>query len=123
MPAQSFLVYRLISMAAAKRNSAMVIYKNMPSKYMPSHISRLNLWVLVLGLYFTRLGSVRNHLGILNLGLFIIGFLAVLRFFDEDIPFVWRGVFFLATGIAFFVANYIVIKRRKSLVIMKDHQI
>ena len=83
----------------------------------------INLWVLLLGLYFTRLGSIRSHLGILNLGLFIIGLLAVLRFFDESIPFVWRGIFFLATGITFFAANYIVIKRRKSLAIMKDQQL
>ena len=83
----------------------------------------INLWVLLLGLYFTRLGSIRNHLGVLNLGLFIIAMLAVLRFFDESIPFVWRGIFFLATGIGFFVANYLVIKRRKSLAILKDQQI
>ena len=82
----------------------------------------MNLWVLMLGLYFTRKGSIRHHLGILNLGLLIIAALAVLRFFDDEIPFVWRGIFFLATGIAFFVANYVVIKRKKSLAIIKDQQ-
>ena len=51
------------------------------------------------------------------MGLLIIAALAVLRFFDDDIPFVWRSMFFLATGIGFFVANYLVIKRKKSLAI------
>jgi uncharacterized membrane protein len=83
----------------------------------------VNLWVLTLGLYFIRKGSMRHHLGILNLGLLIVAALAVLRFFDEDIPFVWRGIFFLVAGIGFFVANYLVIKRKRSLAIMKDHQL
>ncbi|HYF32709.1 MAG TPA: DUF2157 domain-containing protein [Chitinophagaceae bacterium] len=78
----------------------------------------INLWVLVLGLYYTRKGSIRHHLGILNLGLLIIAALAVLRFFDETIPFVWRGIFFLSAGIGFFLANYLVIKRKKSLAIL-----
>lgn len=80
----------------------------------------INVWVLILGLYFTRKGSRRHHLGILNLGLLIIALLAVLRFFDDSIPFVWRGIFFLATGIGFFAANYMVIRRKRSLALNKQ---
>jgi hypothetical protein len=39
--------------------------------------------------------------------------LAICRFFDYQIPFVWRGIFFLATGICFFAANYFLLKKRK----------
>lgn len=74
----------------------------------------INVWILIIALYYIRKGSQQQHLGILNLGLLIIAALAVFRFFDESIPFVWRGIFFLATGIGFFAANFIVIKKKRS---------
>jgi hypothetical protein len=57
-----------------------------------------------------------NHLGILNFGLLIVLVLALCRFFDDRIPFVWRGFFFLATGISFFAANYFLLKKRKKTI-------
>lgn len=75
----------------------------------------MNALVLVIGLFFVRGGSKENHLGILNFGLLIIAVLAVLRFFDDGIPFVWRGLFFLIAGAAFFAANYSILKKRKAL--------
>jgi hypothetical protein len=78
-------------------------------------ILAINLWILFLSITYILRGSRDNHLGLLNFGLSILGILALCRFFDESIPFVWRGVFFLLTGIAFFVMNAIVMKRRKAL--------
>lgn len=78
-------------------------------------IFSVNIWILVIAIYFIRKGAARDHLGILNFGLLIIASLAILRFFDEYIPFVWRGMFFLATGIGFFAANYLLLKKRKAL--------
>jgi hypothetical protein len=75
----------------------------------------LNTWILCLGLLYIRKGGRQNHFGVLNFGLLIIGILAVCRFFDESIPFTWRGFFFLITGAGFFVANYLLIKKRKQL--------
>lgn len=75
----------------------------------------LNCWVIAIAVYFIRKGSLRNHLGILNFGLLIIAVLATFRFFDDSIPFVWRGIFFVAAGVGFFAANYILLKRRRSL--------
>lgn len=74
----------------------------------------INAWILIIAIYFIRKGAQADHLGILNFGLMIIASLAVLRFFDESIPFIWRGVFFVATGIGFFAANYLLLKKRKS---------
>ena len=74
-----------------------------------------NVWILVIALFFIRRGASRDHLGILNFGLLIIASLAVLRFFDDSIGFIWRGLFFLATGIGFFLANYLLLKKRKSV--------
>jgi hypothetical protein len=73
----------------------------------------INAWILLIGLHFVRGGSKEDHLGILNFGLLIIFALAVIRFFDDSIPFVWRGLFFLITGAGFFIANYWMLKKRK----------
>ena len=75
----------------------------------------INLWILFVAIFFIRKGALQDHLGILNFGLVIIALLACFRFFDDQIPFVWRGLFFLATGAGFFVANYMIVKKRKAL--------
>ncbi len=76
----------------------------------------INGWILLIGLYYVRRGSRENHLGILNFGLLIILTLAVIRFFDDSIPFVWRGLFFLVTGAGFFIANYWMLRKRKQAI-------
>ncbi|MEO5997651.1 MAG: DUF2157 domain-containing protein [Chitinophagaceae bacterium] len=81
----------------------------------------VNAWTVLIGIYFIQKGAVKNHLGIVNLGLTIIASLAICRFFDDRIPFVWRGIFFLATGIAFFVANYLLIRKRKQQVTLQNN--
>lgn len=79
------------------------------------NIFAINVWIVTIGIYFIRKGSLQNHLGILNFGLIITAILALLRFFDDDIPFIWRGIFFVAAGAGFFVANYLLLQKRKSL--------
>jgi hypothetical protein len=76
----------------------------------------MNCWVIVIAVYFIRKGSMQNHLGILNFGLLIIALLATFRFFDTSIPFIWRGIFFVVAGAGFFAANYLLLKRRRSLI-------
>ena len=73
----------------------------------------INGWIFFTAVYFIRKGSRENHLGILNFGLTILASLALCRFFDDNIPFVWRGLFFVATGAGFFIANYLILKKRK----------
>jgi len=75
----------------------------------------VNLWILIIAIFFIRKGAFKNHLGVLNFGLTIIAILALCRFFDDQIPFVWRGIFFLSTGAGFFTGNYLLVKKRKSL--------
>lgn len=74
-----------------------------------------NLWVLAIGIHYVRKGATLNHLGILNFGLLVIVLLALLRFFDSDIPFIGRGIIFMAAGAGFFVSNYLIIKKRKKM--------
>jgi hypothetical protein len=75
----------------------------------------MNAWLLLLAIFYIRKGSREDHFGILNSGLVILAILVVCRFFDSTIPFVWRGIFFVVTGIAFFLANYLLLKKRKQL--------
>lgn len=75
----------------------------------------MNCWVIIIAVYFIRKGSQKNHLGILNFGLLIIALLATFRFFDNSIPFIWRGIFFVSAGAGFFAANHLLLKRRRSL--------
>lgn len=74
----------------------------------------INCWILFIAIFFIRKGALKDHLGILNFGLLIIAVLALCRFFDNDIPFIWRGLFFLATGAGFFAGNYWLVKKRKT---------
>jgi uncharacterized membrane protein len=91
--------------------AAAVLFSKLPA----FSILSINLWILLIAVIYIRKGSRDNHFGVLNFGLIILGILALCRFFDDSIPFVWRGVFFLATGIAFFVSNYMLLSRRKAL--------
>jgi hypothetical protein len=90
---------------------AILLFRNYPK----AGLFVINLWLLLLALYYIRKGSQRTHLGILNFGLLILTFLAIFRFFDDSIPFVWRGIIFLLTGVAIFAANIIIIKRKKAI--------
>lgn len=75
----------------------------------------MNAWILMIAIFYVRKGTIRDHLGILNFGLLIVASLALLRFFDDSMGFFWRGLFFVATGIGFFLANYFLLKRRKAI--------
>jgi hypothetical protein len=74
----------------------------------------VNLLVFTIGLATLRKGFLHNHLGLMNYGLLIIAALVVCRFFDTDLSYVIRGILFVAVGIGFFMANYIMLKQRKS---------
>lgn len=75
----------------------------------------INLLVLLVGIYTIRQGSRADHLGVLNYGLLTITVLIVCRFFDSHMSFVVRGFLFVLVGIGFFVANYVMLKRRKAV--------
>ena len=73
----------------------------------------INLLILTIGLLTVREGAKKDHLGILNFGLLVITILTICRFFDDNISFVIRGVLFVGAGAGFFVANYLMLKRRR----------
>lgn len=74
----------------------------------------INIMLLAFGIIIIKKGSDLDHLGILNWGLFIVSALIICRFFDTDISFVMRGILFIIAGSGFFIANYLMLKRRKT---------
>ncbi|RMG23234.1 MAG: DUF2157 domain-containing protein [Bacteroidetes bacterium] len=74
----------------------------------------MNLAIFLLGIYEIREGARDRELGTLNFGLLLISALIVCRFFDTDISFVLRGILFVLIGAGFFVANYRMLKAKKS---------
>lgn len=80
----------------------------------------INLLVLALGLITIKIGTDKFHFGILNYGLLIITALVVCRFFDTDMSYIIRGLLFVSVGIGFFMTNYVMLKRKKSKLEVKN---
>ena len=80
----------------------------------------VNILVLILGLITVKIGTDKYHFGILNYGLLIITALIVCRFFDTDVSYVIRGLLFVSVGIGFFLTNYVMLKKKKSIVKAKN---
>lgn len=80
----------------------------------PISVVLINLYVFAIGILTIRDGAKQDHLGILNYGLLIITALVICRFFDTDLSFVIRGIMFVSVGTGFFVANYWMLKNRKT---------
>jgi len=74
----------------------------------------INFLLFGAGVMTVRKGVQDNHFGVLNYGLLIITALITCRFFDADLPFVWRGILFVLVGVGFFITNYYMIKKRKN---------
>jgi tellurite resistance protein TehA-like permease len=75
----------------------------------------INLIVFAIGIYTIWDGVKKNHLGILNFGLLIITALVICRFFDTELSFIYRGIMFISVGFGFFITNYKLLQKRKSI--------
>ncbi len=74
-----------------------------------------NLFILFTGVIYILKGEKHNDLIAFNLGLLTISILIIVRFFDYDISFLVRGLIFIILGIAFFIANFLLIRKRKKI--------
>ena len=79
--------------------------------YAPS-AGLFDLYLLVAGLWLLVSGIRINKQGQMNVGLLAITALLVARFFDSDLDFLLRGLLFIALGIAFLVANIVMLRRK-----------
>ena len=107
---QSDALFDPLRYSAYALTAAVLLFNQLPAV----GVIFINAWILLIAMFYIRKGARKDHLGILNFGLLIIASLALLRFFDEGIPFVWRGLFFVATGVGFFLANYFILKKRRT---------
>lgn len=80
----------------------------------------INILVFGIGVATIRDGAHNNRLSILNYGLLILTALITCRFFDMNVSFVIRGLLFIGVGAGFFVANFWMIKRRKTETILPE---
>lgn len=76
-------------------------------------IIMINLIILASGLYYIVRGVKNQHLIVMNYGLLILTALIICRFFDTDLSFVFRGILFVGIGIAFFLTNFTILKKKK----------
>jgi hypothetical protein len=95
-----FLVFNLIFLLALTDNLIGMILTN--------------IVVLFMGALLIKNGSQQSDFTILNYGLVIIAVLIICRFFDTNISFVIRGLLFIAVGVGFFYANYILLQKTKN---------
>lgn len=73
----------------------------------------VNLILLIIGWMYLQKGFRENHLGKMNIGILIIDILIICRFFDTHLSFILRGILFLIAGAGFFLANFLLLKRRR----------
>ena len=74
----------------------------------------INILLLFIAVSMIWRGHDQLQLHLLNLGLLVLVALIVCRFFDVQMSFVIRGIIFVLLGISFFVANYLIIKKKNS---------
>jgi hypothetical protein len=72
-----------------------------------------NLAMLLTGVGFIVFGAKNAALLQTNVGMASICALIVMRFFDIDMDFLWRGIVFLLLGTAFLLANRRILRARK----------
>ena len=73
-----------------------------------------NIFILAMGIAAINEGMKRFNFSALNFGLAAISALIICRFFDTNIPFVVRGLLFIAVGAGFFLANYVLSRKKKT---------
>lgn len=74
-----------------------------------------DLYLLVVGLWLMVDGIRTRKQAQMNVGLLAVTALIVARFFDADLSFLLRGLVFIALGVAFLVANVVLLRRKGAI--------
>jgi len=72
-----------------------------------------NLYVFVLGVATAVSGVRRGRMGTVNAGMLVLAVLIIARFFDSDLPFLVRGLAFIAVGAGFLATNVVLLARKR----------
>jgi uncharacterized membrane protein len=73
----------------------------------------VNIALLIMGIITVRRGIDNDSFRRMNLGLAILSITILMRFFDEDLSFVLRGLAFIAIGAGFLFMNMRMVQQRK----------
>jgi uncharacterized membrane protein len=71
-----------------------------------------NIFLAITGIATVREGAKNQNIGTLNFGLLILSVIIICRYFDLNISFVIRGFLFLLIGTGFFLANYLLLRKK-----------
>lgn len=72
-----------------------------------------NSIALLVGIGFIVYGTKKSSLLFANTGMASTCVLIIMRFFDSDMDFLWRGVVFLALGLMFLLVNLSIVRTKK----------
>ena len=75
-------------------------------------LALFNLYVFAVGLALLVQGFRARRASTVNAGLLVVFALILLRFFDEDLGFVFRGVVFVLLGLAFLAVNLVLARKK-----------
>jgi hypothetical protein len=65
------------------------------------------LLLFIVGIVTIAVGVRRQSLGTVNLGMVVVALLVVVRFFDSEFGFIFKGFAFILVGLGFLVANIV----------------
>lgn len=75
----------------------------------------VNISMLLIGVFYIQKGVKSDNLRILNYGSLWVLLFVLCRFFDFNVSFLVRGVFFILLGLIFFGVNYYMVKRKEAV--------
>lgn len=73
-----------------------------------------NILLGLVGLHYIIYGNRIQRLALLNFGMIIVSGIILTRFFEIDLSFIARGLCFVLIGLAFFAANFFLIRKSES---------
>lgn len=81
-----------------------------------------NVYALALGIALISRGIKNSELAPANIGLAYVSLLALVRFFDDDIPLLVKGGVFIAIGVGFLAVNVVLTRQgKKPIISPKDN--
>ncbi len=74
-----------------------------------------NLLLFVVGVATLAEGVRGQNLAVVNLGMAVVALLIIVRFFDSDLGFIFKGLAFIFVGIGFLIANMLLSRRNRAV--------
>ena len=86
----------------------------MPEEYNIIPVVLFNIYLLAFGIFYIWWGIHSEQISFVNVGMFLVSGLLAVRFFDQDISFIVKGIVFIIIGVSFLAVNLVLSKHLKS---------